>query len=122
MVIDGGAEVVSGLSPGSFTSLNLETEMLFVGGTPLVLPPTNLISFREEVRRNKEQTLVLPLPPSLSRSLQALWVVSCLSLSTASTLTSAPLRLAVGLKTAEISTQMLLHSTAQDTYSFVRHT
>lgn len=122
MVIDGGAEVVSGLSPGSFTSLNVETEMLFVGGTPLVLPPTNLISFREEVGRNTEQTPVPPLPPSLSRSLQALWVASFLSLSTASSLTSVLLRPAVALKTAEISTQMSPLSTAQDTYSFVRHT
>ena len=53
MVIDDGAEVVSDVSPGSFTSLNIDTEMLFVGGTPLALPPSNLIRFRttgEEVR------------------------------------------------------------------------
>lgn len=46
MVIDGGVEIVSGESPGSFTSLNIAMEMLFVGGTPLVFPPTNLIRFR----------------------------------------------------------------------------
>lgn len=64
MVIDGGVEVVSGLSPGVFTALNLETEMLFVGGTPLVLPPSNLISFREEVREEHlKWPLVSPPPP-----------------------------------------------------------
>ena len=53
MVIDGGAEVVSDVSPGTFTSLNIGMEMLFVGGTPHAFPPTNLIRFRttgEEVR------------------------------------------------------------------------
>ena len=53
MIVDDGVEVISGFSPGSFSSLNVETEMLFVGGTPLTLPPTNLIRFRttgEEVR------------------------------------------------------------------------
>jgi hypothetical protein len=46
MVIDGGAEVVSDVSPGTFTSLNIGMEMLFVGGTPLAFPPNNLIRFR----------------------------------------------------------------------------
>lgn len=52
-MVDGGTEEVSRESPGSFTSLNVETDMLFVGGTPVAMPPTNLIRFRttgEEVR------------------------------------------------------------------------
>lgn len=72
MVIDDGAEVVSNVSPGSFTSLNIDTEMLFVGGTPLALPPSNLIRFRttgEEVRSTSVAvgtrfTLPSPLPLS----------------------------------------------------------
>ena len=55
-MVDGGTEEVSGESPGSFTSLNVETDMLFVGGTPVAMPPTNLIRFRttgEEVREGK---------------------------------------------------------------------
>ena len=55
MAIDGGSEVVSGVSPGSFTSLNIAMETLFVGGTPLEFPPTNLIRFRttgEEVSQD----------------------------------------------------------------------
>ena len=34
MTIDGGAEMVSGASPGNFTVLNANSNMLFVGGVP----------------------------------------------------------------------------------------
>ena len=46
MEIDGGSEVVSGVSPGTFTSLNVAMGILFIGGTPLALPPSNLITYR----------------------------------------------------------------------------
>ena len=34
MTIDGGAEMVSGSSPGNFTALNANSNLLFVGGVP----------------------------------------------------------------------------------------
>ena len=46
MVIDEGAESVTGGSPGSFMLLNIDTGLLFLGGTPLLVPPSNLIRFR----------------------------------------------------------------------------
>ena len=60
MVIDEGAESVTGGSPGSFMSLNIDTGLLFLGGTPLSVPPSNLIRFRttgEEVKTHKIQNL-----------------------------------------------------------------
>ena len=46
MTIDGGRETVSGVSPGNFSSLHVDMGVIFVGGTPLVFPPSNLIRFR----------------------------------------------------------------------------
>ena len=83
MEIDGGAETVSGLSPGSFTSLNVDIGVLFVGGTPLFLPPTNLIRFRntgEEVTHSLYQ-LSLSLSLSHTHTHTHTHSVSCLSLS-----------------------------------------
>ena len=54
MTIDGGRETVSGVSPGNFSSLHVDMGVIFVGGTPLVFPPSNLIRFRttgEEVQQ-----------------------------------------------------------------------
>ena len=58
MTIDGGRETVSGVSPGNFTSLHVDMGVIFVGGTPLGFPPTNLIRYRttgEEVQLEYEE-------------------------------------------------------------------
>ena len=46
MTVDGGAEVVTGESPRSFSVLNIDSDMLFVGGTPVSTSLTMLTSFR----------------------------------------------------------------------------
>ena len=128
MIVDDGVEVISGFSPGSFSSLNVETEMLFVGGTPLTLPPTNLIRFRttgEEVREGSEvETKGLSLncllpPPLLPRSLPALWAAFCPSQSTETLLTSVPRRPAVVQSNAENSTTTWPLSRDRDTCNCV---
>ena len=95
MEIDRGVETVSGLSPGSFTSLNVDIGVLFVGGTPLFLPPTNLIRFRNT---GEEVTHILPistLPLSHTHTLCLLSLSLSLSLSLTHTHTHCLLSLSL---------------------------
>ena len=73
MTIDGGRETVSGVSPGNFTSLHVDMGVIFVGGTPLGFPPTNLIRYRttgEEVQLEYSAFVSIGLNIRLEKSVQ----------------------------------------------------
>ena len=48
-MIDGGSEMVSGVSPGNFSSLNMKSGQLFVGGVPTIMAPLRLYFPEQEV-------------------------------------------------------------------------
>lgn len=47
--MDGGLEVVSGNSSGEFSSLNINSGYLFVGGVPAMLTPLIFLPFEQQV-------------------------------------------------------------------------
>lgn len=43
LVVDNGAEAVNGTSPGTFSSLNINSGYLFVGGIPSLVASTSFL-------------------------------------------------------------------------------
>lgn len=41
--MDGGIEAVDGISPGTFSALNINSGYLFVGGIPVMMASTNTL-------------------------------------------------------------------------------
>lgn len=51
LIVDSGIEVVTGTSPGPFSSLNINSGYLFLGGVPDMMLPLSLLPIEQQVLR-----------------------------------------------------------------------
>lgn len=49
LIVDGGLEILSGLSSGTFTSLNIKSGSLYVGGVPADLASLRVLAHGQQV-------------------------------------------------------------------------